>query len=293
MKKSKIVLAVLLTVMIGFTACSSDDNGKANNVEQINEKQLPEQSKSFIKSVFPNASFRHVAKVTKPNYYGTTYASSLDNRVEIDFDNAGNWTEVEMSDNSALPIGFLKSEVPHILEFVNKNHKGQSIIELDRNIKKGFEITLNNNLELIFNLKQEFVGVDLDLDKDETLINASELPQLAQNFLKEYFNTANIVLVKHELDKEGDEYKVYLSNGFKIEFNQVGEWLQVETRRMETIPLALIPVRAMTYINSNYSAFKIESIEREQANYQIELVNGKQEVELLFDREGNFLRKDN
>ncbi|WP_121967076.1 PepSY-like domain-containing protein [Myroides sp. N17-2] len=293
MKKSKIVLAALLTVMIGFTACSSDDDGKGNNVEQISEKQLPENSRSFIKTVFPNASFRHVSIVTKPNYYGTTYTSGLDNRVEIDFDSAGNWTEVEMSDDSAIPLEFLKSEVPHILEFTNKNYKGQSIIELDRDIRKGYEVTLSSNLALIFNPKQEFIGVDLDLDKDEILINASELPQVAQSFIKEYFSTATVVLAKKELNREGDEFKVYLSNGFKIEFDHLGNWKQIETKQNVAIPLALIPIKAMAYINANYGTFKIESIEKEHTNYQIELVNGQQEVELLFDKEGNFLRIDN
>lgn len=48
-----------------------------------------------------------------------------------------------------------------------------------------------------------------------------------------------------------------------------------------------------TYIVKNYNKFHIESIEKEHNTYQVELVNGAQEIELVFDLEGNFLRIDN
>lgn len=292
MKKNQIVLAVLLTIMFGFIACSSDDNGKTDNVEQISETQLPEHSKSFVRKVFPNASFRHTAKVTEPNYYGTVYATSLDNKVEIDFDRAGNWTEVEMSDNSAIPMDFLRVEVAHILDYVNKNYVGHTILELDRDLTRGFEVTLSNSLELIFNIKQEFIGVDLDMDKDKMLISTAELPQVANTFLKEHFSAAQAVLVKKELDRSEDQYKVYLSNGVKIEFNKRGEWIQLETKRDVSIPDVLIPINVMSFINAKYGSYKIESIEKELSGYQIELINGGQEIELLFSHEGTFIGID-
>ncbi|KUF43906.1 PepSY-like domain-containing protein [Myroides marinus] len=290
MKNSKIVLAVLLMAIVGFTACSSDDNGKGSNVEQISEDQLPTNSKTFLRSVFPNASFRHTAKVTTPNYYGTEYTTSLDNKVEIDFDKAGNWTEVEMSDHSAIPTEFLKQEVSTILDYVNKNYPGMSILELDRDMKRGYEVTLSNGLELIFNIKQEFVGLDLDMDRDEVLIVASELPSTAQKFLKDTFAGAEVVLAKKELDREGDEYKVYLSNGVKVEFDKVGNWIEVEVKHTAIMPETVVPVNVMTYVKTHYSTYKIVSIEKERDTFQIELVKGNQEVELLFDKEGNFLR---
>lgn len=293
MKKSKIVLAALLMTMIGFTACSSDDNGSKSNVEQINQDQLPANTKNFISTVFPNASFRHAAKVTTPNYYGTEYTTSLDNNVEIDFDKAGNWTEVEMANDTAIPTEFLKKEVPTILSYVNKNYPGMFILELDRDMKRGYEVTLSNGLELIFNTKQEFVGVDLDMDSDEVLIVVSDLPASAQKFLKDTFAGTEVVLVKKELDREGDEYKVYLSNGVKVEFDKVGNWIEVEVKHTAVMPESVIPVKAMDYVKTNYPTFKIVSVEREGDILQMELVNGKQEVELLFDKSGNFLRIDN
>lgn len=293
MKKRNIVLVALLLSMAGFTSCSSDGQKGKNNTEQISKDQLPTNSKSFLGSVFPNASFRHTAKVNKPNYYGTEYTTSLDNNVKIDFDKTGHWTEVEMSDNSAIPVEFLKREVPAIFDYINKHYQGQSIVELDREVRKGYEVTLSSGLELIFNTKQEFVGLDLDTDKDEVLITASELPKEALTFLKEHFKEVEMVLIKKELDKHGDEYKVYLSNGIKVEFDHTGKWVEVEVKQEVKIPSILIPIKAITYIQANYTAFRINSIERELNTFKVELVNGKQEVELLFDQEGNFLRIDN
>lgn len=293
MKKRKIALALMLAVALGFTACSSDDNGNDHKVEKITEEQLPANSKSFLKTVFPNSSLRHATKVTTPNYYGSLYTTRLDNRVEIDFDKAGNWTEVEMEDDSAIPVEFLKSEVPHIYDYIVKNYKGFSITEIDRDMKRGYEVKLSSGLELIFNTKQEFVGVDLDLDRDEELIVGTDLPQKAQDFLKTHFTGVELVLVKKELDRAGDEYKVYLANGVKVEFTTTGDWKEIETKRNVAIPSTIIPSAMNTYIVKNYNKFHIESIEKEHNTYQVELVNGAQEIELVFDLEGNFLRIDN
>lgn len=293
MKKRKIALALMLAVALGFTACSSDDNGNDHKVEKITEEQLPANSKSFLKTVFPNSSLRHATKVTTPNYYGSLYTTRLDNRVEIDFDKAGNWTEVEMEDDSAIPVEFLKSEVSHIYDYIVKNYKGFSITEIDRDMKRGYEVKLSSGLELIFNTKQEFVGVDLDLDRDEELIVGTDLPQKAQDFLKTHFTGVELVLVKKELDRAGDEYKVYLANGVKVEFTTTGEWKEIETKRNVAIPSTIIPSAMNTYIVNTYNKFHIESIEKEHNTYQVELVNGVQEIELVFDLEGNFLRIDN
>ncbi|MEK6494915.1 PepSY-like domain-containing protein [Myroides odoratimimus] len=292
MKKRKIALALMMVMALGFTACSSDDNGNDHKVETISPEQLPAGSKSFLSTVFPNASLRHTAKVSTPNYYNSAYKTTLDNRVEIDFDKAGNWTEIEMEDNSAVPTEFLKKEVPHIYEYVTNAYSDLFIVEVDRDMNRGFEVKLSSGLELIFNTKQEFVGVDLDLDRDEELIEKAMLPQKAQDFLKTNFPGVEVSLVKKELDREGDEYKVYLANGVKVEFNQVGEWIEIETKQNTAIPAGIIPANILTYIDANYKDFRLETIEKEYDSYQVEIVKGRQEVELIFDKAGNFLRID-
>ncbi|MDM1405683.1 PepSY-like domain-containing protein [Myroides marinus] len=83
---------------------------------------------------------------------------------------------------------------------------------------------------------------------------------------------------------------MYLSNGVKVEFDKVGNWIEVEVKHTAIMPETVVPVNVMTYVKTHYSTYKIVSIEKERDTFQIELVKGNQEVELLFDKEGNFLR---
>lgn len=289
MTKKIIALAVFTTLTFGFTACNNDDSNPVQ-FEQVALEKLPKNTQQLIEDAFPNATLLEANKVSKLNYYGSFYLLRLDNKIEINFDREGNWTEIETIDHSALPVEFLMQEVPLIQAYVVEHYNSNFIIEIDRD-RQGYEVTLNSELELIFNVNQEFVGVDLDLDNDEQLINYQQLPTAAQALLKTHFSTAEVVLIKQENDEEGTEYKVYLNDGFKIEFNQQGDWKEIETKQNKAIPVALLPTPLTTYIQANYSVYKLVGIEKNRV-FEVELVNGKQELELIFDLAGNFLKID-
>lgn len=292
MKKNKIVLAGILALTLSVTACKKNNNEGTVVTEEKQGVKLPENMYSFIMSVFPKATVQESKELGQPNYYGSTYSASLDNNMKLDFDGQGNWTEVEMLDNSAIPMEFLQKEVPAILAYVQANYPNVSIIEVDKDSKKGFEISLSDHKELVFNQNQEFVGLDLDLDKDEQVVVETEIPQAAKTFIKEHFGDASIVLVKKELDRKGDEYKVYLSNGYKIEFDNVGEWKEIKGSQQNELPNSLVLGNITSYIKANYAMYKVVSIERERGNFQIELEQGANDLELLFDAKGNFLGID-
>lgn len=289
MKKIIIALALFGALTPGLTACSSDDN-HATQVEQVTLDQLPANTKQFIETAFPNAVIVKATKVNTPNYYGSFYQLILDNNIEIDFDKSGNWTEIETRDHTAIPAAFLQQEVPLIQAYVTEHYKGSFIVELDKNTK-GYQVTLNSDLELIFNAQQEFIGLDLDLDEDEQLIDEDQLPTVAKNFLSTHFNDASIVLIKKEQDSK-TTYNVYLSDGFKIEFNQEGEWIEIESKQNKEIPTVLLPNALTSYIQLHYSDYKLVGIEKKGQGFEVELQRGRQEIELLFDREGNFIKVD-
>ena len=289
MKKKLIALVLFGALTIGVTACSSDDN-TSTKVEHVTLDQLPGNTKKFIETTFPNAVIVQATKKNTPNYYGTFYQLTLDNNISIDFDKSGNWTEIETRNNTALPEAFLAQEVPLILAYVNANYPDSFLVELDKNAR-GFEATLNSGLELIFNAKQEFVGLDLDLDRDEELINEDQLPSAAKRFLTEHFSQASIVLIKKEVGRQ-TTYDVYLSNGFNIEFDQQGAWTEIESKQDNEIPSVLLPPALITYVQQHYSDYKLVGVEKNRQGFDVELKKGRQEVELLFDQEGNFLRID-
>ncbi|WP_158963857.1 PepSY-like domain-containing protein [Myroides fluvii] len=290
MNKKIIAIALFTTLSFTFTACSSDDNNPVQ-IEQVTLEQLPTTTQQFIANTFPNASVVGANKVTKPNYYGSYYKITLNNRVEIDFDQDGNWTEIETEDRSAIPTDFLVQEVPLIYAYTTEHYKANYIIEIDRE-RKGYEVKLNNELELIFNKDQVFVGIDSDTADDDELISYVDLPPSVQSLLNEHFSSSEFVLIKKEVDAKETEYKVYTTDGFQLEFNQAGDWMAIESKQGKEIPTALFPATITTYIQQHYSAFKHTGIEKKRTGYEVELKKGKQEIELLFDQEGNLLGID-
>lgn len=147
-------------------------------------------------------------------------------------------------------------------------------------------------MELIFNSNQVFVGIDVDVDEDEQRITYAQLPSPAQSFLQTYFPTARVVLIKQETEARETTYKVYTHNGFNIELNQQGVWIEIETKQDQDIPTSLMPASLTRYIQTHYSDFKLRGIEKKSYGFEVELTKGRQKVELLFDYEGNFIRID-
>lgn len=291
MKKKLMALMLCLTLALGLAACSNDDSNPTG-LEQVSLNQLPENTQQFIQGTFPNTTLLQANKLTKSNYYGSIYKIKLNNKVEIDFDREGNWTEIETTDYSELPAHFLAQEVPVIQAYVVENFKGKYIIEIDKD-RKGYEVKLNDQQELIFNSRQEFVAIDIDSDQEEQLITYTQLPETVRSFLTTYFASSEIVFMKQEVEKEGTTYKVYLADGFKIEFDHLGEWEEIETKQNQMIPSILLPAPLTAYIETNYKTYQLVSIEKKSRVFEVELKRGQQELALIFDREGNFLQLDN
>lgn len=292
MKRNKIVLAGILVLTLSVTACKKASSDNVAGVEVNEGVKLPNSMYSFIMSVFPKVAVKETKELGQPNYYGSTHSANLDNNMKIDFDREGNWTEVEMLDNSAIPMEFLQKEIPTILAYVQSNYPNVLIVEVDKDSKRGFEVSLSDNIELVFNQQQEFIGVDLDLDHDEQVVQETEIPKVAKEFIAKNFEAATVVLVKKELDSKGDEYKVYLSNGYKIEFDNRGEWKEIKGNQQNDLVNTVLLERISSYIKGNYGSYKIVSIERDRGRFQVEIEQGVNDLELLFDEKGNFIGID-
>ena len=290
MKKNLLAVVLCTTLSLSFTACSSDDS-QATALEQVTFEQLPTTTQEFVATTFPDARVLRASKIVKSNYYGSYYALILDNNIEIDFDQAGHWTEIETEDDTALPEAFLTQEVPLIHTYVKTQYKGSYIVEIDRD-RRGYEVSLNTGLSLIFNAEQAFVGIDMDLDENEQYSTYAQLPAAVQSFLKTYFPTVEVVLIKQETEVKTTTYKIYTHDGFTIEVDQEGVWLEIETKQNQAIPIALIPDLITNYIQTYYRDFKHTGIEKDKKGYEVEVKKGNQEIELHFDLDGNFIRVD-
>lgn len=131
---------------------------------------------------------------------------------------------------------------------------------------------------------------DSDDDNKESAINASDLPITATAFVTTYFPNATYLTIKkqNKADNDGSIYDVHLTNGFEVDFDANGNWIDIDGNH-QTIPVELILEKIQTYITTNYANQFAISIDKEPTYIEVELSNN---LELVFDLQGNFLRID-
>lgn len=135
-----------------------------------------------------------------------------------------------------------------------------------------------------------FAGSCSDNDDDERFITMGQMPQVAQTFVSGFFPGVEVHRVEIEYDKYGyAEYKVYLRNGFEIEFDDLGAWTDIDAPSGAVIPAGIAPAAIEYFVAENYPYDGINEISVERYGYDIELVSG---VDLEFDANGNLLRID-
>lgn len=120
-------------------------------------------------------------------------------------------------------------------------------------------------------------------------ISANQLPKMAKTFLFTNFKGIGIGSAIEDREIYGvDEYKVYLANGTKIEFDSNGNWKEVDGKHQK-LPYGFIPSRIQNYASKSFPNTFIIKIEKERWSYKAELSNG---IDLEFDRKGNFTKID-
>lgn len=120
---------------------------------------------------------------------------------------------------------------------------------------------------------------------DDQQIQLEELPEQAIVFLETHFPDADIL--KITVDSK-NKYEVKLNNGFEIDFDQNGSWIEIEGHGQQ-IPDAIIPLPILDYVQTNYSDLFIEEISKTTDKYKVDLSN---DLEIHFDLDGNFLGID-
>ncbi|EAJ9084550.1 hypothetical protein B6674_04200, partial [Campylobacter coli] len=100
----------------------------------------------------------------------------------------------------------------------------------------------------------------------DIIVPASELPRNAQDFISKNFKTAQIALVKKDIDS----YDVTLNDGTEIDFIITGEWKEVDGK-YKALPNSILP-NIMPKISASSNAQIIE-VSREISGYKFELSN--------------------
>ena len=144
MKKLFLFLCMALTVSV--TAMAKKD-------KQINETQLPGDAQLFLHSYFSEEKVDNVICEAKSNDYEVTMASGT----AVDFDRSGSWKEVDCN-SERVPSSLVPSS---ILNKVAERYGIDAQIIWIKRTKKGYEIELNNGVEISFNKRYKILSKKL------------------------------------------------------------------------------------------------------------------------------------
>lgn len=193
-----------------------------------------------------------------------------------------------------------------ILDYISTNYPNQTVLTSEIENNGNYEVTLSNNVELIFNSSGAFLGIDNDSngnDYGDSNIPPANLPQIILDYVAT--NHPNKTIVDAELENNG-HYEVQLNDGTVLVFDANGALLGTgvdqdnvnddndsnDNSNNEThIDPATLPSTVLTYISTNYPNETIIQAEvQSNGHYEVTLSNG---IELFFDANGNFLNTGN
>ena len=124
-----------------------------------------------------------------------------------------------------------------------------------------------------------------DSDSREVIIEVAELPEQSRNFLETNFNGFQVNRATKDVSSFDEYYEIFLNNGITIDFNRIGEWTEVDGNGL-SIPTSFIDEEIVSYINTNYPTFPIESIDKKPYGYEVDLINN---TELRFNTSGKLI----
>lgn len=151
MKKIVLKLALCLTLSATFVACNNDDD-KNNNATEITVENLPVNARTYLATHFDGVNIVRVVKVN--TYVGIKYDVTLANGFEVEFDDDGDWTEID-GENQALPNSVIPT---NILTYVTTQYAQNFIVKIEKTTL-GYEVDLNNDVDLLFDAEGNFVSI--------------------------------------------------------------------------------------------------------------------------------------
>ena len=133
-----------------------------------------------------------------------------------------------------------------------------------------------------------------------SLINVAKAQDLKENqvpdLVKQSFSKVypNIKVDTWEKEAVNYEAEFHLNNvESSALFSEQGNFIELE----QEIVITDLPKAAIDYCHLNYKVYKLNEAAvitdvYKKATYEVELKNGKEKFDLLFDEQGNFIKKD-
>ncbi len=140
----KILLAAALLAI--FASCERND-------QHITYSELPNAAQKFVELYFGDEEISYVTE--DPSVIGRSYDVYFTNGYKIEFDRHGEWTEVSCEPD-CLPTGIVMNAIQ---AYVDQHFAANCIVEINHE-HSNYEVSLNNDLDLVFNRKGEFKHID-------------------------------------------------------------------------------------------------------------------------------------
>lgn len=150
---TKLMMAALLA-SVPFVTWSCDNDDDKDGKTEISIDQLPKASATFLSEHFSGATVLRITRDTDRD--GSEYEVTLTNGFEIEFDGAGEWTDVDAPAGQAVPSSVVPTA---IASYVTTNYPGQNINEISRD-SRGYEVELTSGTDLEFDRDGNFIRID-------------------------------------------------------------------------------------------------------------------------------------
>lgn len=130
--------------------------------------------------------------------------------------------------------------------------------------------------------------LSLNVSAQDKVVPFGKLPKKAQTFVSTYYDVNQVSYVV--LDKEflSTSYKVKLNNGIEIEFDDKGQWTEVDAE-LKAVPSEIVSPKILAYVKKSFPNNEIVQIARDSRKIEVELTNG---IDLVFNKKGDFIRID-
>ena len=118
----------------------------------------------------------------------------------------------------------------------------------------------------------------------DRVVSPDKLPAQAKQFITTHFNGVDVLSVR----KDGFQYDAVLFDGTELEFTHGGQLIKVDCG-LNPLPDGILPANIAKYITAKFPMNFATHVKYEHKRYEVELNN---ELDLLFDKNGNFMGAD-
>lgn len=136
-----------IIVMVAMFAMSF--NAKADHDQVISFNEMPQAAQALLKQYFADK----VPLVVTVDW--DDYTIVYDSGEKLEFDKEGNWKEINCR-TSSVPTELIPEQIKTNIQ---STFPGTIILKLDRN-RRGYEVKLNNGLEVEFDPTFQVIDID-------------------------------------------------------------------------------------------------------------------------------------